>query len=207
MAFVCLIGFWTSSSTTRLYRRQVPRLTSDNFMYMRQSRDTKTSVSAGHVILTPPNQWGAGGHRGNQTRDLLTKSRAFYRLSYHVFLGSKNEKCFVLEITFYWILIINDKNNLLCHLLTIVFGLTETWLRLTLHHPWQENCLTARPCIISLFPERADQITPRVPSNICRRRNNRDWGGEMDRTRCLCSSCSWIEKKNTQSTFWACSAQ
>ena len=29
--FVCLVGFLTSSSTTRLYRGRVPRLTSDNF--------------------------------------------------------------------------------------------------------------------------------------------------------------------------------
>ena len=29
--FVCLFGFLTSSSTTKLYRRRVPRLMSDNF--------------------------------------------------------------------------------------------------------------------------------------------------------------------------------
>ena len=30
--FVWLVGFLTSSSTTRLYRGRVPRLTSDNFL-------------------------------------------------------------------------------------------------------------------------------------------------------------------------------
>ena len=57
--FVCLfgwlVGFLTSSSTTRLYRGQVPRLTSDNFTCC-HTRDrvgeTMTSVSVGHIILT-----------------------------------------------------------------------------------------------------------------------------------------------------------
>ena len=31
--FVCLVGFLTSSSTSRLYRKRVPRLTSGNFTY------------------------------------------------------------------------------------------------------------------------------------------------------------------------------
>ena len=31
--FICLFGFLTSSSTTGLYRGQVPRLTSDNVTY------------------------------------------------------------------------------------------------------------------------------------------------------------------------------
>ena len=46
----CLVAFLTSSSTARLYRRRVPRLTSDNFTS--QSGMTMTSVSAGHSILT-----------------------------------------------------------------------------------------------------------------------------------------------------------
>ena len=42
-----------------------------------------TSASAGHIILTPTQPVGsAGGHSGNRTRDLLTRSRALYRLSY-----------------------------------------------------------------------------------------------------------------------------
>ena len=32
-SLVWLAGFFTSSSTTRLYRGRVPRLTSDNFTY------------------------------------------------------------------------------------------------------------------------------------------------------------------------------
>ena len=54
-SFVCSFGFLTSSSTTRLYRGRVPRLTSDNFTVLlqtRQSWETMTSVSAGHIILT-----------------------------------------------------------------------------------------------------------------------------------------------------------
>ena len=33
-----------------------------------------TSVSAGHIILTPTQPVGSGGHSGNQTQDLLTTS-------------------------------------------------------------------------------------------------------------------------------------
>ena len=52
--FVSLV-FLTSSSATRLYRGRVPRLTSDNSTccHTRQGRETRTSVSAGHIILTP----------------------------------------------------------------------------------------------------------------------------------------------------------
>ena len=43
-----------------------------------------TSVSAGHIILTPTQPVGSecGRPRGDRTRDLLTRSRALYRLSY-----------------------------------------------------------------------------------------------------------------------------
>ena len=43
-----------------------------------------TSLSAGHIILTPTQPVGsrAGGHSGDRAHDLLTKSRALYRLSY-----------------------------------------------------------------------------------------------------------------------------
>ena len=82
----CLFGFLTSSSTTRLYRGRVPRLTPENDVlpHTRKSGETMTSASAGHIILTPiqPVQLGAGGHRWNRTRDLLTRSRTLYRLSY-----------------------------------------------------------------------------------------------------------------------------
>ena len=43
-----LFGFQTSSSTIRLYRGQVPRLTSDNFTYSHTTRlsgETMTSVT------------------------------------------------------------------------------------------------------------------------------------------------------------------
>ena len=52
-----LVGFLTSSSATRLYHARVPKLTSDNF--------------------TPTQPVGSG-----RTQDLLTRSRALYRLSY-----------------------------------------------------------------------------------------------------------------------------
>ena len=50
---VCLFGVFTSSPTTRLYHGRVPRFTSDNFTccYTRQSGDTMTSVSAGHILV------------------------------------------------------------------------------------------------------------------------------------------------------------
>ena len=52
---VCLFGFLTSSSTTRLYRGRTPRQSVWQFYvlpHMRQSWETITSVSAGHIILT-----------------------------------------------------------------------------------------------------------------------------------------------------------
>ena len=57
---VCLsFGFLTSSSTTRLYHGRAPR----QFYvlpHMRQSWETMTSVSAGHIILTPTQPIGSG---------------------------------------------------------------------------------------------------------------------------------------------------
>ena len=71
-----LVGSLTSSSTTRLSRGWVSRLALDNF----KSRKTTTSVLAGLIIktLTQPVEIG----RKDQTHDLLTRSRAFYSLSY-----------------------------------------------------------------------------------------------------------------------------
>ena len=54
--FVWLVGFLTSSSTTRLYRGQAPRLSFRQYYalpHTRQSWETMTSVSAGHIIRTP----------------------------------------------------------------------------------------------------------------------------------------------------------
>ena len=58
IAFVCLvglIGFLTSSSTTRLYRGRAPRQSVRQFY-----GETMTSVSAGHIILTPTQPVGSG---------------------------------------------------------------------------------------------------------------------------------------------------
>ena len=73
----CLFGFLTSSSITRLYRGRVPRLTPDT----RQSGETLTSVSAGHIILAPTQPVGsARPQRGSnpgppheESRTLLTE--------------------------------------------------------------------------------------------------------------------------------------
>ena len=59
LSFVCLVGFLTSSSTTRTYRGRAPR----QFYVlplMRQSWETMTSVSACHIILTPTQPVGSG---------------------------------------------------------------------------------------------------------------------------------------------------
>ena len=48
-----LVGFLTSSSTTKLYRGRAPRQSVWQFYvlpHMRQSWETKASVSAGHII-------------------------------------------------------------------------------------------------------------------------------------------------------------
>ena len=62
--FVWFVGFLTSSSTTRLYRRRAPRQNVWQLFYvlphMRQSWETMTSVSAGHIILTPTQPVGSG---------------------------------------------------------------------------------------------------------------------------------------------------
>ena len=60
---VWLVGFLTSSSTTRLYRGRAPRQSVWQFYvlpHMRQSWETMTSVSAGHIILTSTQPVGSG---------------------------------------------------------------------------------------------------------------------------------------------------
>ena len=56
---VCLFDFLTSSSTTRLYRVRVPR---QCYMlpHTRQRRETITSASASHIILTLTQLVGSG---------------------------------------------------------------------------------------------------------------------------------------------------
>ena len=55
VGFVCLFVFFKTSPTNRLYRGRAPRLP-----HMRQSWETTTSVSAGHIILTPTQPVGSG---------------------------------------------------------------------------------------------------------------------------------------------------
>ena len=57
-----------------------------------------TSVSAGHTILTPTQPVGSG-RRGDRTRDLLTRSRALYRLSYRA--PHRNYEDIETMLTFY----------------------------------------------------------------------------------------------------------
>ena len=63
LLLVCLVGFLTSSTTTKLYRGRVPRLTSDNFTCCHtrdRARRPWLLVSAGHIILTPTQPVGSG---------------------------------------------------------------------------------------------------------------------------------------------------
>ena len=60
---ICLFGFLTSSSTTRLYLRRALRQSVSQFYvlpHMRQSWETMTSGSDGHIILTPTQPVGSG---------------------------------------------------------------------------------------------------------------------------------------------------
>ena len=62
--YVCLVGLLmlSSVSTTRLYRERVQRLSSGNFTCCHtrvESGETMTSVSAGHIILTPTQPVGS----------------------------------------------------------------------------------------------------------------------------------------------------
>ena len=61
--FGWLVGFLTSSSTIRLYRGRAPRQSVWQLYvlpHMRQSWEIMTSVSAGHIILTPTQPVGSG---------------------------------------------------------------------------------------------------------------------------------------------------
>ena len=83
--FVWLVGFLTSSLTSRIYRERAPRESVWQFYvlpHMRQSWGTMTSASAGHIILTPTQPVGSGRPQPGSNRNLLTKSRGLYRLSY-----------------------------------------------------------------------------------------------------------------------------
>ena len=74
-----MFGFLTSSSTTRLYRGWVPRLTSGKLTCCHtRDRTGRRWLLSQPVILYwhRPNQYGAVGHNGDRTQDLLTRSRA-----------------------------------------------------------------------------------------------------------------------------------
>ena len=69
--FVWLVGFLMSPSTTRLYCGRAPRQSVWQFYvlpHMRQSWDTMTSVSPGHIILTPTQPVGSGRPSGNYSQ-------------------------------------------------------------------------------------------------------------------------------------------
>ena len=77
--FVCLAGFLTSSSTTRLYRGPAPRQSVWQFYmlpHMRQSWETMTSVSVGHISDTDPTSREraatAGGTTANEGTRVFT---------------------------------------------------------------------------------------------------------------------------------------
>ena len=77
--FVWLVGFFTSSSITGLYRERVPTLTSDNFTccHTQVSGETMTSVLAGHIILTQTQPVGSGRpQRGSNLGPPDQESRA-----------------------------------------------------------------------------------------------------------------------------------
>ena len=78
--FGWLVGFLTSSSTTRLYRGPAPRQSVWQFYvlpHMRQSWETMTSISAGHIILTPTQPVGSGRpQRGSNPGPPDQESRA-----------------------------------------------------------------------------------------------------------------------------------
>ena len=80
LSFVCLFGFLTSSSTTRLYRGRAPRQSVWQFYvlpHMRQSWETMSSISAGHIILTPTQPVGSGRpQRGSNPGPPDQESRA-----------------------------------------------------------------------------------------------------------------------------------
>ena len=79
--FVCLFGFLTSSSTTRLYRGRFPRLTFDNFKCCHTRDKAGRSyllLSWSHYTDVTPTQplGGVRPQRGSNPRPLHQESRA-----------------------------------------------------------------------------------------------------------------------------------
>ena len=81
----CLFGFLTSSSTTSLFRGRAPRQSVWQFYVLPQwdgaGRPWLLSQPV-RLYWHRPNQYRAVGHSGNRTRDLFTRSRALYQMSY-----------------------------------------------------------------------------------------------------------------------------
>ena len=78
MAWICFVwyGFLTPLSTTRLYHGRAPRQSIWQFYalpHMRQSWETMTSVSAGHIIMTPTQPVGSGQPPHRKPRALPTE--------------------------------------------------------------------------------------------------------------------------------------
>ena len=78
--FVSLFVILTSSSTTKLFRGRAPRQSVRQFYVLphtRQSWETMTSVSAGHIILTSTQPVGSGRpQRESNSRPPHQESRA-----------------------------------------------------------------------------------------------------------------------------------
>ena len=82
---VWLVGFLTSSSTIRLYHGRAPRQTIlGASTHETELGDHDFCLSRSHYTDTDSTsrKREAGGHSGNRTRDLLTRSRVLCRLSY-----------------------------------------------------------------------------------------------------------------------------
>ena len=85
LPLVCLIGFLTSKSTTRLYCGGAPILKSNNvsfLQHMRQSGETMTYVSAGHILLTPTKSVGSRWPQRGSNPEPPHHESPLYRLSY-----------------------------------------------------------------------------------------------------------------------------
>ena len=95
--------------------------------HTRQSRETMTSVSACHIILTPTQP----EESGDRTQDLLTRSRALYRLSYCVDVYHLSSRGIVTIYS-------NTLHDLVCCMCTLrslkhvwsksILYMTYTWL-------------------------------------------------------------------------------
>ena len=89
IGFLCLVGFLTSSSASRLSRGRALRLTCHKFTCCHTEtewRDPDFCLSLSLLYCHRLNQWGAGGRSLVRTHVLLTRSRSLYRLRNHALL-------------------------------------------------------------------------------------------------------------------------